>query len=208
MVVYKLQGCRWVEFKQTETFRKWRARLKDQRVRGLIASRLDRLAFGNAGDVRPVGQGISELRSTMAQATESTISAAETRSFFCCAAGTRGHRQTTSKRRSDLRKRGAKTRAERFTSYDPAEDLQSDEAIAVFMAQALETNDAAYVSHALGVVARAKGMTAIAERTGLSREQLYRSFSRQGNPTLKTTLAVMRALGIELTAKTTRRVAE
>jgi len=51
-----------MEFKQTETFRKWRMRLKDERARGLIASRLDRLAFGNSGDVRPVGQGISELR--------------------------------------------------------------------------------------------------------------------------------------------------
>ena len=51
-----------IEFKQTETFRKWRTRLKDERARALIASRLDRLAFGNAGDVRPVGQGISELR--------------------------------------------------------------------------------------------------------------------------------------------------
>ena len=51
-----------MEFKQTETFRKWRIRLKDQRIRALIASRLDRLAYGNAGDARPVGQGISELR--------------------------------------------------------------------------------------------------------------------------------------------------
>lgn len=51
-----------IEFKQTETFRKWRMRLKDQRGRALIASRLDRLAFGHAGDVQPVGQGISELR--------------------------------------------------------------------------------------------------------------------------------------------------
>ena len=51
-----------IELKQTETFRKWRLRIKDQRVRGLIASRLDRLAFGLAGDVKPVGQGISELR--------------------------------------------------------------------------------------------------------------------------------------------------
>jgi len=51
-----------VEFKQTENFRKWRTRLKDERARALIASRLDRLAFGNVGDVKPVGQGISELR--------------------------------------------------------------------------------------------------------------------------------------------------
>ena len=51
-----------IEFKQTETFRKWRIRLKDERIRALIASRLDRLAFGNPGDVKPVGHGISELR--------------------------------------------------------------------------------------------------------------------------------------------------
>jgi len=51
-----------VEFRQTETFRKWRIRLKDEWIRALIASRLDRLAYGNAGDVKPVGQGISELR--------------------------------------------------------------------------------------------------------------------------------------------------
>ena len=51
-----------IVFKQTETFRKWRLRIRDQRIRALIASRLDRLAFGNAGDVRPVGQAISELR--------------------------------------------------------------------------------------------------------------------------------------------------
>jgi probable addiction module antidote protein len=91
--------------------------------------------------------------------------------------------------------------AEKLTNYDPAEDLGSEEAIAVFMAEAFATNDVAYISHALGVVARAKGMAEIAKLTGLSREQLYRSFSAKGNPTLKTTLAVMKALGVELTAK-------
>jgi probable addiction module antidote protein len=90
---------------------------------------------------------------------------------------------------------------EKLTTYDPAEDLASDEAIASFMAEAFETNDASYIAHALGVVARTKGMTQIAGQTGLSREQLYRSFSGTGNPTLKTTLAVMKALGLELTAK-------
>jgi probable addiction module antidote protein len=91
--------------------------------------------------------------------------------------------------------------AEKLTTYDPAEDLGSDEAIAVFMAEAFQTNDVGYISHALGVVARAKGMAQIADQTGLSREQLYRSFSKKGNPTLKTTLAVMSALGIKLTAQ-------
>jgi probable addiction module antidote protein len=96
---------------------------------------------------------------------------------------------------------GVNEMAEKLSVYDPAEDLNSDEAIAIFMAEAFRTNDAGYIAHALGVVARAKGMTQIAGETGLSREQLYRSFSANGNPTLKTTLAVMKALGIELTAK-------
>lgn len=91
---------------------------------------------------------------------------------------------------------------EKLTIYDPAEDLASEAAIALLMSEAFETNDAGYIAHALGIVARAKGMTQIAGQTGLSREQLYRSFSENGNPTLKTTLAVMKALGIELTAKT------
>ena len=51
-----------IDIRQTETFRKWRLRLKNDQVRALIASRLDRLAFGLAGDVQPVGQGVSELR--------------------------------------------------------------------------------------------------------------------------------------------------
>jgi probable addiction module antidote protein len=54
-----------------------------------------------------------------------------------------------------------------------------------------------YIAHALGVVARARGMAQIANQTGLSREQLYRSFNENSNPTLMTTLA-LRALGIEL----------
>ncbi|MBN2701032.1 MAG: putative addiction module antidote protein [Methylothermaceae bacterium] len=91
--------------------------------------------------------------------------------------------------------------AEKFTKFDPAAVLETDEDIAIFMADALETGNASYIAKALGVVARAKGMTEIARKTGLSREQLYRSFSEEGNPTLKTTIAVMRALGVDLSAK-------
>ena len=91
--------------------------------------------------------------------------------------------------------------AEKLTTYDPAAALVDDEEIAAFMADAFESGDASYIAHALGIVARAKGMTQIASQTGLSREQLYRSFSEAGNPTLKTTLSVMKALGLDLTAK-------
>lgn len=91
--------------------------------------------------------------------------------------------------------------SEKLTTFDPAEHLNSDQAVADFIAAAFGTSDPAYIAHALGVVARAKGMTEIANQTGLSREQLYRSLSAEGNPTLRTTLALMKALGIELSAK-------
>jgi putative addiction module killer protein len=51
-----------LELWQTQTFRKWWTRLKDERARGMIFARLDRLAYGHTGDVQPVGEGISELR--------------------------------------------------------------------------------------------------------------------------------------------------
>jgi putative addiction module killer protein len=51
-----------LDLKQTETFRKWWTRLKDERARGAIFGGLDRLAYGHAGDVEPVGEGVSELR--------------------------------------------------------------------------------------------------------------------------------------------------
>lgn len=88
-----------------------------------------------------------------------------------------------------------------FTEFDPAEYLSNPNVIAEFISDALETGDSAYIAKAMGVVARAKGMTELANETGLSREQLYRSFSEQGNPTLKTMLAVTKALGIDITAK-------
>ena len=91
--------------------------------------------------------------------------------------------------------------AEKLYDYDPADALTSDDAIEVFLADAFETGDARYIAKALGVVARAKGMTNVARATGLAREQLYRSLSENGNPTLETTMAVMKALGFELTGK-------
>ena len=85
--------------------------------------------------------------------------------------------------------------------HDPATSLESEEAISGFLADALETGNAGYVAKALGIVARAKGMSELTRETGLSREQLYRSFSERGNPTLKTLFAVTRALGVDLTTR-------
>jgi putative addiction module killer protein len=50
------------KLKQTETFRKWLAKLRDERAITAVTSRLDRLAFGHVGDAEAIGQGVSELR--------------------------------------------------------------------------------------------------------------------------------------------------
>ncbi len=91
-----------------------------------------------------------------------------------------------------------------FKPFDPAEYLDTPEAAAVFLSDALETRDAKYIAKALGVLARANGMTAVAKETGLSREQLYRTLSddaQGGNPTLQSFLAVLGAVGVDLYAQ-------
>ena len=93
------------------------------------------------------------------------------------------------------------TLSEKFHDFDPADLLKRDEAVAVFLAEAFETGDAGHIANALGVAARAKGMTKVARKTGLAREQLYKSLSENGNPTLATTLAVLKAIGFEMTSK-------
>lgn len=51
-----------IEIRQTETFSAWLQALRDSTAKAKIAARVQRLAFGNPGDVRPVGGGVSELR--------------------------------------------------------------------------------------------------------------------------------------------------
>lgn len=55
-------------------------------------------------------------------------------------------------------------------------------------------------AHALGAIARARGMAELAAKTGLTREGLYASLSKNGNPSLSTIMKVMKALGLKLSA--------
>lgn len=84
--------------------------------------------------------------------------------------------------------------------FDPAFYLDSEEAVVAYLNEALASGDAAFVADALGVVARARGMSGVAERAGLSRESLYRSLSAGGNPEFATVLRVFGALGLRLEA--------
>lgn len=87
------------------------------------------------------------------------------------------------------------------TKYDTADYLDSPEAIEAYLKAAFETNDTALIAAALGDVARAKGMSSIADKSGLSRESLYRALSENGNPEFGTILKVLSAVGVTLTPK-------
>ena len=87
--------------------------------------------------------------------------------------------------------------------FDAAPYLDTSEAQAEMLNDALETGDAAYIANALGVIARARGMTQVARETGVTREALYKSLSLDGDPKLTTLLGVLKSLGFTLSAHTT-----
>jgi probable addiction module antidote protein len=90
--------------------------------------------------------------------------------------------------------------------YDSARYLDTPETIAAYLTEALETEDASFIASALGTVARAKGiarakgMSEVARKAGLSRENLYRSLGGQAKPELDTVIRVFGAVGLTLSA--------
>jgi probable addiction module antidote protein len=90
--------------------------------------------------------------------------------------------------------------AKKTLPLDPADLIETPEDVARFVEAAFEDGTAAEIAHALGAVARSKGMAALAEQTGLSRQALYKTLADDGNPTLDTFLRIIRALGLKLVA--------
>ncbi len=82
--------------------------------------------------------------------------------------------------------------------FDAAEHLGSFDAQVELLSDAFATGDRAYIANALGVVARARGMSGIAKEAGVSREALYRSLSKDGDPRLSTVIGVITAMGMKL----------
>jgi probable addiction module antidote protein len=91
--------------------------------------------------------------------------------------------------------------------FDAAEYLQTQEDMEQYFEACLQEGDPALVQHALGVIARARGMVQLAKDTGLSREGLYRSLSAEGNPEFATIMKVTKALGLSLHAGSSIRAA-
>jgi probable addiction module antidote protein len=84
------------------------------------------------------------------------------------------------------------------TKFDVQDYLKTPEEQAAYIATALEDGDVSAIAAAIGDIARARGVTAFAKETGLSREAIYKTFKPGGNPTLDTLAKATGALGLRL----------
>jgi probable addiction module antidote protein len=92
--------------------------------------------------------------------------------------------------------------SEQFTRWDPVDQLESEEDMAMYLNACLEEDpgDGSIVRAALNDIARAQGMTQLAKATGITREGLYKALAPTGNPEFSTILKVIKALKIKLHA--------
>lgn len=86
------------------------------------------------------------------------------------------------------------------TPFDAAKYIHEPEDLAELLNDALATGHRGYIAAALGTIARAYGMSKLAEETGLTRSTLYNATSEDGNPTLETLLAITSRVGVRLGA--------
>ena len=86
--------------------------------------------------------------------------------------------------------------------FDGAKYFTTPESVIDLLNAAFESGHAPYIANALGVAARAEGMTRLAAKTGVNRQALYTALSDEGNPTLETLLKVLGAMGVRLRCET------
>ncbi|MBN9134504.1 addiction module antidote protein [Phyllobacterium sp.] len=86
----------------------------------------------------------------------------------------------------------------KLRKFDPVRYLDSDDMIEEYLLAACEGGDASHIARALGDVARARGISDLARKTGLTRQALYKALSGEGNPELATITKVADALGLQL----------
>lgn len=98
-----------------------------------------------------------------------------------------------------------KIRASDLPDFDMAEYLKSEEDIAAYLTVVIEEGDASELAHALGVAARARGMTEIAKASGITREALYKALRPDSQPRFDTIAKVCGALGVKLVAQAVHR---
>jgi probable addiction module antidote protein len=92
-----------------------------------------------------------------------------------------------------------KIKINELPKFDAVDYLKTEEDIAGYLTAVLEDGDPALFVAAIGDIARAKGMTDIAKKSGVTRESLYRALKIEARPRFETVTRVIHALGMRLT---------
>src|SRR5208283_3528196 len=212
-----------VEVRQTDLFKDWFAGLGDANARRRIAQRIVRLQSGLLGDVKPVGDGVSELRVDYGPGYRIHFVRRGTDIVVLICGGHKHTQEREQPRETSggealgsnryfhcdgirfssgrLRPAPRMTMKLKTTPFDPADFLDTKESQIELLADAVETGDSRYIANALGTIARARGMAKVAQEAGLTRQALYRSLSEKGDPRLTTLLGVAKSLGLKLSFK-------
>ncbi len=95
----------------------------------------------------------------------------------------------------------SRVKVKALPEFDMSHYLDSDAAVAEYLTQVLSDGDDSELAHALGQIAKARGMTQIAKDAGIGRESLYKALRADAHPRLATVSRVCKALGVKLVAQ-------
>jgi probable addiction module antidote protein/putative addiction module killer protein len=193
---------------KTDEFSDWLESL-GKRERGYWLSRLDRVEKGNFGDHKDVGGGVIELREIRNgpgyRVYCTKIGRQEARmSIMACALNGRG--TATVHEGVHAAPQGRSPVALKLSKFDSTQYLDNEEMIAAYLQAALESEDAGHLAYALGKVAKARGMTEIAQATGLTREALYKALREDAQPRFETLSQVLNAIGLRFSIEPARQM--
>jgi probable addiction module antidote protein len=187
-------------------FSSWLDQLADASIRGVVVSRIKRLERGLLGDVEPVGSGGPSFASMWGLDGARTSRSVAVSLLSCWLVEPSAHRRATSGARRhwppcwmrEETKMSTRIKVDDLPAFDAAVYLDNDEAIAAYLTDILQANDAGLLSAALGDIARARGMTEIAKAAGITREALYKALRPGSAPRFDTVNRVCTALGVRL----------
>jgi probable addiction module antidote protein/putative addiction module killer protein len=194
-----------------DVFGEWLANLADLKARARIAVRIDRLAGGNFGDSKSIGEGLHELRIDWRPGYR--VYYGDNRNGLRAALVRRGQTQTVCGYQESAgileglqEKDGVGMKRKPGISHDQAmaKELRENPEFAVeYLRAALEEgDDPRILLIALRRIAESRGGVAkVAKEAGIERESLYRALSAKGNPRLSTLVAVIKAVGLRLTVE-------
>jgi probable addiction module antidote protein/putative addiction module killer protein len=187
------------QIRQTDTFAAWLSKLRDARAVARILARIESARLGNLGDVKSLGGKVKELR---------VHEGPGYRVYFCqmgsvvilLLCGGAKSTQALGHRSCQAHGQGIGDLSvmTKITEFDPSIFLTNDEVVAEYLTAALEDPNPDVFLAAVGNVAKARGMSAIAQNSGLGRESLYKALTPGAKPRYDTVLKVLQSLGVKI----------